>query len=106
MLRITRQADSNGPTILALEGRLTANLVAILEQAVAAAEPEATHCVPEQGVPAAGPPSSRLALDLNDLSYVDQAGIAALRRLLDRGLGIAHSPDWIRLLLAKPPITG
>ena len=41
---------------------------------------------------------------VNDLSYVDQAGIAALRRLLDRALGIARSPDWIRLLLAKPPI--
>ncbi|MBK1704174.1 STAS domain-containing protein [Halochromatium glycolicum] len=90
MLRITPRADDDGVTVLTLEGRLTSDLIVILEQALAAAKL----------------PSRQLALDLNDLSYVDQAGAAALRQLLASGVGIARSSDWLRLLLGQPPSIG
>ena len=77
-LRIT-PAPSDDPGILRLEGRLRAEEVPELEKSA------------EAGV---------RALDLQDLVSADEEGLAALRRLRDRGVEIRNSSHYLAMRLA------
>ena len=67
------------PRTLRLEGRLRSEEVAELERSA------------EAGV---------RALDLEDLVSADEEGLAALRRLRDRGLEIRNASRYLAMLLA------
>ena len=77
-LRIT-PVPSDVPGILCLEGRLGAGEVPELERSA------------EAGVK---------ALDLKDLLSADEQGLAALRRLRDRGVEIRNPSHYLAMLLA------
>ena len=77
-LRIT-PVPSDDPGILRLEGRLRAEEVPELEKSA------------EAGV---------RGLDLEDLVSADEEGLAALRRLRDRGVEIRNPSHYLAMLLA------
>ena len=77
-LRIT-PVPSDDPGILRLEGRLRAEEVPVLEKSA------------EDGV---------RALDLEDLMSADEEGLAAIRRLRDRGIEIRNPSHYLAMLLA------
>ncbi len=77
-LRIT-PVPSDAPGILRLEGRLRSEEVPELERSA------------EAGVK---------ALDLEDLQSADQEGLAAIRRLRDRGVEIRNPSRYLAMLLA------
>jgi hypothetical protein len=77
-LRIT-PVVSDEPGILRLEGRLRAEEVPELERSA------------EAGVK---------ALDLQDLLAADEEGLAAIRRLRDRGVEIRNPSHYLAMLLA------
>jgi ABC-type transporter Mla MlaB component len=77
-LRIT-PVPSHDPETLRLAGRLRAEEVPELERSA------------ESGV---------RALDLDDLVSADEEGLAALRRLRDRGVEIRNPSHYLALLLA------
>jgi len=77
-LRIT-PVPSGDPGILRLEGRLRAEEVPVLEKSA------------EDGV---------RALDLEDLMSADEEGLAAIRRLRDRGVEIKNPSHYLAMLLA------
>jgi hypothetical protein len=77
-LRITPVSSDEGRTVR-LEGRLRGEEVRELEWSV------------EAGV---------RALDLRDLSSADCEGLAALRRLRDRGIEIRNASHHLAMLLA------
>jgi hypothetical protein len=77
-LRIT-PVPSDDPGILRLEGRLRAEEVPVLEKSA------------EAGV---------RALDLEDLMSADEEGLAAIRRLRDRGVEIKNPSHYLAMLLA------
>jgi hypothetical protein len=76
-LRIT-PVPSGDPGILRLEGRLRAEEVPVLEKSA------------EAGV---------RALDLEDLMSADEEGLAAIRRLRDRGVEIKNPSHYLAMLL-------
>ncbi len=76
-LRITLPTDD--PATLRLEGRLRTLEVPELERSVAA------------GV---------RAVDLENLRSADEEGVAALRRLRDRGVEIRNASHYLAILLA------
>lgn len=76
-LRIT-PVPSDDPGILRLEGRLRAEEVPVLESSA------------EDGV---------RALDLADLMSADEEGLAAIRRLRDRGIEIRNPSHYLAMLL-------
>ena len=77
-LRIT-PVPSDDRGILRLEGRLRAEEVPVLEKSA------------EDGV---------RALDLEDLMSADEEGLAAIRRLRDRGIEIRNASHYLAMLLA------
>jgi len=77
-LRIT-PVPTDEPGILRLGGRLRAEEVPELERSA------------EDGV---------RALDLSDLLSADEEGLAALRRLRDRGVEIKNPSHYLAMLLA------
>ena len=77
-LRIT-PVPGDDPAILRLEGRLRSEEVPELERSA------------EAGVQ---------ALDLEDLASADEEGLAALRRLRDRGVEIRNPSHYLSMLLA------
>ena len=76
-LRIT-PVPSDDPGILRLEGRLRAEEVPVLERSAEAAV---------------------RALDLADLTSADEEGLAAIRRLRDRGIEIRNPSHYLAMLL-------
>ena len=76
-LRIT-PVPSDDQEILRLEGRLRADEVPVLERSA------------EHGV---------RALDLTDLMSADEEGLAAIRRLRDRGVEIKNPSHYHAMLL-------
>jgi len=76
-LRIT-PVPSDDPGILRLVGRLRAEEVPVLERSA------------EDGV---------RALDLADLLSADEEGLAAIRRLRDRGIEIRNPSHYLAMLL-------
>ena len=77
-LRIT-PVPADEPGILRLEGRLRADEVPVLERSA------------EAGI---------RALDLRDLLSADEQGLAALRRLRERGVEIRNPSHYLAMLLA------
>ena len=77
-LRITLVPSRDQET-LRLEGRLRAEEVPVLERSA------------EDGV---------RALDLTDLMSADEEGLAAIRRLRDRGVEIRNPSRYLAMLLA------
>jgi hypothetical protein len=77
-LRITPVPTDN-PGILRLEGRLRAEEVPVLELSAV------------DGV---------RALDLAGLASADEEGLAALRRLRDRGIEVRNASHYLAMLLA------
>lgn len=77
-LRIT-PVPTDDPGILRLEGRLRAEEVPVLERCAA------------DGI---------RALDLTDLTSADEEGLAALRRLRDRGIEVRNASHYLAMLLA------
>jgi hypothetical protein len=77
-LRIT-PVPSDDPGVLRLEGRLRAEEVPVLERSAEA---------------------SVRALDLTDLLSADEEGLAAIRRLRDRGIEVRNASRYLGLLLA------
>ena len=77
-LRITPASNAD-PETLRLEGRLRAGEVPELERSA------------ETGV---------RALDLEDLQSADEDGLAAIRRLRDRGVEIRNPSHYLAMLLA------
>ncbi len=77
-LRIT-PVPTGDPGILRLEGRLRVEEVPVLERSAAT------------GV---------RVLDLTDLTSADEDGLAAIRRLRDRGLEIRNPSHYLAMLLA------
>ena len=77
-LRIT-PVPTDDPGILRLEGRLRVEEVPVLERSAAT------------GVQ---------VLDLTDLTSADEDGLAALRRLRDRGIEVRNASHYLAMLLA------
>ena len=77
-LRIT-PVPADDPGILRLEGRLRAEEVPVLERSA------------EAGV---------RVLDLTDLTSADEEGLAALRRLRDRGVEVRNPSHYLAMLLS------
>jgi anti-anti-sigma regulatory factor len=82
MLRITR-VNSPGTITLKLEGRLIGPWVDELEAAVGRALADARA----------------VRLDLDNVSFADADGTRTLRKLVDRGVGIAACSNFVAELL-------
>src|SRR5262249_5619276 len=83
MLKITRSADGGSELLVKLEGKLLEPWVAEL----------ARICTQ----PMAG--STCIQLDLSAVTFVDESGLRLLRKLLDRGVGIAAVSGFVAELL-------
>ena len=86
MLRII-QSDSVSVTLIALEGKLLHPWVDEVKGAVAAARS-----------------AGLVRLDLAQLSFADEAGIALLRELNAGGVELTGRSAFLRALMAKEPI--
>lgn len=83
MLRITRVAESASWTTLRVEGRIVAEWVPVLEQECQLALED----------------NRPVRLDLSAVTFIDDGGVAALRRLGANELEITKCPEFIRELL-------
>jgi anti-anti-sigma regulatory factor len=84
MLRITRQVEKGNGVTLRLEGRLLEPWVSALRQ---------------EFDDAAGGRSARL--DLSAVSFLDAAGVEAVRELLRRGAELRGCSNFVRDLLGE-----
>lgn len=89
MLRITEQHADNSFVTLWLEGRLVGAWVAVLQ----------TSCLAylEQG--------QRLTLELANVSFADQAGLALLAELAQQDVTLCHASPFLQTQL-NPAQTG
>ena len=86
MLRIT-VVESNGSAVtLRVEGRIAGPWVEELRTTCD------VHTRPDQ---------IQLYLELEDVSFVDPAGIAYLKELRDKGIGLHHVSPFLRELLQE-----
>ena len=86
MLRISRAAASPSLVTLRVEGRVVTEWVPVLER----------ECwLALQG-------NGRVRLDLSAVTFVDDRGVAALRRLGSKALEIINCPEFIAELLRTP----
>jgi anti-anti-sigma regulatory factor len=83
VLRITSSSESGRPTTLRIEGSLTGDWVDELSRAVSATVGTA----------------SGIVLDMAGVTFVDQDGVALLRRLKDRGIELINGSDFVRTLV-------
>ncbi|MCB1918772.1 MAG: hypothetical protein KDJ28_02175 [Candidatus Competibacteraceae bacterium] len=88
MLRITRFVNPSSSVVLKVEGRVVADWVIVLKQAIDAELQSA----------------QTLELDFTDVSFVDGAGIRLLRDLSCNNLSITHCSGLIQALLNKDNI--
>jgi ABC-type transporter Mla MlaB component len=84
MLRITRQDNNGNGITLRLEGRLLEPWVSELRQESFAAG------------------SGTIRLDLSAVSYLDAAGVEAVRGLLAQGATLDGCSSFVRELLGEP----
>ena len=85
MLKITTTQDDGFERELKLEGRLMAEWVGVLQDAVRTAQVEC----------------GRLQLDLGDLKFVDATGTIALRELIRQGVVITTVSPFVGELLKE-----
>ena len=86
MLRISRAAESPSLATLRVEGRVVAEWVPVLERECRLALQENGH----------------VRLDLSAVTFADDRGVAALRRLGSNALEIINCPEFIGELLRIP----
>lgn len=84
MLRITEVVDSGTETTLHMEGRIVSEWVGVLQE-------ECWRVLQES--------SRRLRLDLAAVTFIDPAGVLALRWLTTNGVALINSPAFIDALL-------
>jgi anti-anti-sigma regulatory factor len=84
MLRITEVVDSGTETTLHMEGRIVSEWVGVLQE-------ECWRVLEES--------SRRLRLDLAAVTFIDPAGVLALRWLTTKGVALINSPAFIDALL-------
>lgn len=84
MLRMILQEEPGGERALALHGRLTDDIVAVVE----------AECRRHLAT------TARLLLDLDGVSYIDGSGLSLLRRWRERGLAVRGGSPFVRALLA------
>lgn len=109
MFRLT--VDETDPRRLRVEGRLIAATVAEFTRVAHAAmraeeswsrgRPPAT---PTEEVGEAGfhQDPNTLGLDLAGVTFIDQAGVAAVRELLGKGALLGDCSPFVRVMLAEP----
>ncbi|MGE3775676.1 MAG: STAS domain-containing protein [Pirellulaceae bacterium] len=85
MLKITAARNDGFEWVLKLEGKLLADWVSELQEACRAARAE----------------SGQLQLDLSALSFVDAAGMIALRELIRQGVSITTTTPFVGELLKE-----
>jgi ABC-type transporter Mla MlaB component len=83
VLRITSSSESGRPTTLKIEGSITGDWVDELSRAVSGTVGAAAGIV----------------LDMAGVTFVDQGGVALLRRLKDRGVELVNGSDFVRTLV-------
>ena len=83
LLRITREDTEGGTTTLTLEGRLAQDLVSLLEQECSSLQ-ASCGC---------------LTLDLSGVTFVDRAGVQALKSLHGKGCAIGGCSDLVASIL-------
>jgi ABC-type transporter Mla MlaB component len=83
VLRITSSSERGRPATLTIEGRITGDWVDELSRAVSATVGTA----------------SGIVLDMAGVTFVDQGGVALLRRLKDRGIELVNGSDFVRTLV-------
>ena len=83
MLHVTVQAERREETVLGVQGWITGAGVTLLEQAVAAHQQ----------------PRRRLVLKLSAVRFVDEAGLALLRRWTGEGIALRGGSPFVRKLL-------
>jgi anti-anti-sigma regulatory factor len=86
VLRISRVAGSSSWTTLRVEGRIVAELVAVLEQ-------ECRRALQDD---------RPVRLDLSGVTFIDDDGVATLRQLGAHELEIIDCPEFIEALLRTP----
>jgi len=80
MLRVTVVESSRGAVTLRVEGRIMGAAVEELRRACD------VHAIPEQ---------VQLSLELADASFADTAGIALLKELRSRGVGLLRTNPFV-----------
>jgi anti-anti-sigma regulatory factor len=83
VLRITSSSENGRPTTLKIEGRITGDWVDELSRAVSAT---------------GGTPSG-IVLDMAQVTFVDQGGVALLRDLKDGGIELVNGSDFVQTLV-------
>jgi anti-anti-sigma regulatory factor len=83
MLHVTVQAQRQEETVLGVQGWIAGISVSLLEQAV-------------EGHQQAG---QRLVLELSAVRFVDEAGLALLRRWTGEGIALRGGSPFVRKLL-------
>ena len=85
MLKITRAASSNQETTLQLDGSVTGQWTELLRKSA-------------ESVLAEGP---RLTLDLENICFIDCAGLALIKSLMSRGVRQVNAPLFVAEQLKK-----
>lgn len=88
MLRVTVIEASGNAVKLRVEGRIASSWIAELRQACE------IHAARD---------GTRLFLELGDISFVDDAGVALLRELLNRGVTFIHITPFVAERLRSQP---
>jgi anti-anti-sigma regulatory factor len=83
VLRITSSTENDRPTTLKIEGRIAGDWVNELTRVVSMVV--GTRCA--------------IVLDMAGVTFVDQAGIAVLRDLQDRGIELVNCSDFVWTLV-------
>ncbi|NKB72807.1 MAG: STAS domain-containing protein [Candidatus Latescibacteria bacterium] len=85
MIRIDSINPSPGQVVLKMAGQLTWENTAVLER-------EGRRWLQKQ---------QRLVLELNEVDFIDAAGVALLKRLVQRGGVLRRASPFIALLLSR-----
>ena len=84
MLKITR-VELNQETILQLDGRVTGQWIELLR--------ESAELAVAEGIP--------LTLDLRNICFIDCAGLAVIKNLIDRGVRHVNAPFFVAEQIRK-----
>ena len=90
MIRIDALKPSAGQVVLKMAGQLTWETTAVLER-------EGRRWLQKQ---------EQLVLELDDVDFIDAAGIALLKSLVQQGVVLQGASPFIALLLARHGLVG